>query len=858
MKKIFTIFFSIFLALSANAVTLTVTNCSSSSSDPGSLPFVVVQANAELLPVLVDFNIPTAEAGYTTEAGVSFWRISLQEMLSLTHNAIYLAGNSQKSFAGNSNPLGPEIEITAGTSSILEALIKISSINDCTIEGLAINGSTGAGIKIASGNRNSILGNYIGTTVTGEAAKANASDGVVLDGSTLNNIGGLGTLDGNIISGNTGSGVHVVRSTANGIIGNRIGTGTTDAASIPNVLFGVSLETVSQMQTVESNVISFNGKYGILIDGASTKFNALYKNRMFSNTLSGIKLVNEANQNILFPSISTGEAYTLSGRTYVAGTSAANAHIEIFQVETPEVDTAGEGKTFLGSTEADANGQWFTYFSVDLSEQKVTATQTGVSFDTSEFALNKGPISKAVEYRPDAEIGIVSDASDYIGSNIINSSGFEQTKSQSVLAGQTAIYYIRAKNTGTTSDAIVVTGISGTSSWEVLYFDAKSGGNNITGLVTIDGWTSASLASSEGIEFRVESKSLVSDIITKKVYITCTSQNDPNKKDVVLATTVTSLPAQSLSSFTFISPASAEVNTAFLMTIEARNSSGIITTEVRDATSFSVDFGAVTPSQLDAVQFTDDGIWAGNVTLSKVGARRITATNGIVSNYAEVVVYNATSEFTDNSLGVKVVVPSGAASSEVSITIAELLSLPGSPPSGKWQAGKIIDLTSNVSTFLAPLVITLSLYSGAKIPDAYFWDGSAWSKTGLSGAVKTDSSITFNSTHLTAFVPFDDTQAAQYIFGPSPYDPAKDGVSYFWYWLTAQKKTTLLMFDLIGNLVVRKDFESGTNGARGGQNNISWDGKNLLGNMLGNGTYVYQIIQENHPISRGKLIILRR
>ena len=71
------------------------------------------------------------------------------------------------------------------------------------------------GIQIdgASAVDNAILGNLIGTDITGQLALGNEIDGVLLSGGASNNtIGGTGSGDANTIAFNTDDGVPVVAS----------------------------------------------------------------------------------------------------------------------------------------------------------------------------------------------------------------------------------------------------------------------------------------------------------------------------------------------------------------------------------------------------------------------------------------------------------------------------------------------------------------------------------------------------------------------------------------------------------------------------------------------------------------------
>src|SRR3989339_97911 len=861
MRKLFIfIFIILFFQVSAKAITYTVTNCASSAGIYGSLPWAVSQAKLSATDVIIEFDIPTTEAGYTIEGALSFWKIELSSMLSLSSNNIYIDGLSQTRNQRDTNPAGPEIEITAASGASMTSLIKIQAVNNCTIEGLAVNGSPGNGIQISFGNYNCLKSNYIGTTISGEAIKANASDGIYIEGGDHNLIGGTSSVYGNLISGNGHYGIDLHQSTYNNIFWNKIGTSTNETKSLGNSWTGINVFNQSHSQSLECNTIFYNGNsshpYGILIDGPMSIHNKISRNKLFANNDVGINLSNPGNESIVPPAITSVESYPASNRTYIYGTSETSAYIEVFLVATNETDSAGEGKTYIGSTEADIYGRWI----MDISgshEGKVTSTQTDASANTSLFSTNVTIISSEVEFRPDAEIGLIAQGGDYTGAGIINMSGAGQTKSKFIYAGQTATYYIKIKNQGTTDESFVVSGTKGCTSWEVSYYSATTEGIDITSLVTSDGWATSVLATSETLAIRVEARSLTSETTSKDLYITASSSHDATKKDVVKGTAYSSVSPDTFDHFSFVYPLTAEAASTFVLTIEARNASGEITTEVNSKTELSVDYGTISPVSIEALNFSDDGIWSGNVTLSKAGTRRVIANAVSASGSFEIVVYNADAEFLETDIGVEVNLPSGVASSEVSISISEVSPVPGPPPAGKWQAGKVIEITSNVKMFSVPLNITLPLYPGAKTPEVYYWTGSNWSQDGLAQKEVTNNSISFTSTHLTIFVPFGESSSSQFAFGPSPFNPERDKTAYFWYWLNDDKATSLYVIDISGRLAYKRDFMSGSNGGRGGLNQIEWNGVGHFGSFLENGVYLYKIIQGNNVIANGKFIILR-
>jgi hypothetical protein len=133
----------------------------------------------------------------------------------------------------------------------------------------------GTGIRmIAGSDANQVLGNFIGLDATGHAAVGNSGDGVVIDTCDDNIIGNTALGNPNVISGNGGCGVRITSiSTDNVIARNFIGTDVTGNVDLGNGLDGVILATGASRNTVGGttagarNVISGNGRNGILIDG---------------------------------------------------------------------------------------------------------------------------------------------------------------------------------------------------------------------------------------------------------------------------------------------------------------------------------------------------------------------------------------------------------------------------------------------------------------------------------------------------------------------------------------------------------------------------------------------------------------
>ncbi len=129
----------------------------------------------------------------------------------------------------------------------------------------------------------------------------------------------------------------------------------------------------------------------------------------------------------------------------------------------------------------------------------------------------------------------------YIGDSIYNSTGVNQNVSQFTETNLPAIFHIKIENDGTITDVFRVRAIEEahvppTATWTITYFDALSGGNNITSQITSSsGWTTGSLTPGGYREIRVEvtPASNVPERGVKKINIDSRSSNDPNKVDRV-------------------------------------------------------------------------------------------------------------------------------------------------------------------------------------------------------------------------------------------------------------------------------------------------------------------------------------
>ena len=162
--------------------------------------------------------------------------------------------------------------------------------------GNRVGGSTAAERNIISGNvgygvffynngthNNHLINNYIGTDYTGTAAVANTA-GIIIDGISYKNI-----IDGNIISGNTqvGVGINITGSDSNVLVRNKIGVNAANAP-LPNGMDGIRIsqgpqQTVIGGSAAEGNIIANNGGCGVYITNDNCKRNLISRNSFFGN-----------------------------------------------------------------------------------------------------------------------------------------------------------------------------------------------------------------------------------------------------------------------------------------------------------------------------------------------------------------------------------------------------------------------------------------------------------------------------------------------------------------------------------------------------------------------------------------------
>ena len=293
-------------AASASAATFTVTNTNDSGA--GSLRQAILDANAAAGADTIVFAIP----------GSGVHTIAPTSGLPTVSGPTTLDATTQPGYAGM-----PLIEIDNTNASGTFSALLING-GDSVVKGFCINRAAGPAIWLANGNNNTVTANFLGTDPTGTVAHANGS-GVTVQSSTGNTIGGTTAADRNLISGN-GAGL-LIYAGPNTVIGNYIGTDVTGALGLPNgngvtmsssdgaVIGGTAGTTPGGPCTGACNLISANTGIGIDITQAT---NAVVHGNFVGVDVSGAVALGNSN---------AGVALFAGGGSHVGGSAAGEGNV---------------------------------------------------------------------------------------------------------------------------------------------------------------------------------------------------------------------------------------------------------------------------------------------------------------------------------------------------------------------------------------------------------------------------------------------------------------------------------------------------------------------------------------------------
>ncbi|HEC33286.1 MAG TPA: hypothetical protein ENI37_01045, partial [Chloroflexi bacterium] len=191
-------------------------------------------------------------------------------------------------------------------------------------EGNLVSGNGGWGIYVQGTTTmsNTVIGNYVGTDLSGTAAMGNR-DGIHVGGASHNTVGGVTPGTRNLISGNDHFGLYIAGQGAeeNVVIGNFIGTDATGGTALGNHEHGVVISYHARHNRIggtmpsERNVISGNGDTGINFMDVGTTSNIVVGNYVgtdasgtvdLGNGGTGIIMQLGASGNVIVQNVSSG------------------------------------------------------------------------------------------------------------------------------------------------------------------------------------------------------------------------------------------------------------------------------------------------------------------------------------------------------------------------------------------------------------------------------------------------------------------------------------------------------------------------------------------------------------------------
>jgi len=274
------------------------------------------------------------------------------------------------------NYIGTDATGTFAIGNVLGVVIGVEADNNIvggatSGAGNLISGNADSGVQIqdngTSGNQ--VLGNSIGTNVTGTMPISNSWGVAIFVGADDNFIGGEATGAGNLISGNHfGVEINGNGTLRNRVQGNSIAENVEDGLVLGN---GASLNTVGI-----SNTIAGNGSSGVVMSGATTLRNTITRNAIYGNGGAPI------DSPIPVPPFSICYVPVDADNVQATGTTCLNCRVEFFKNPTAVL----AGTTFLEAVTANAGGNLPpTLLAIPEAARYASATVTDEQGTTSVF-----------------------------------------------------------------------------------------------------------------------------------------------------------------------------------------------------------------------------------------------------------------------------------------------------------------------------------------------------------------------------------------------------------------------------------------------------------------------------------------
>jgi parallel beta-helix repeat protein len=266
-------------------------------------------------------------------------------------------------------------------------------------EGNVVSGNRITGVEVSHGANtrdNSVIGNWIGTTLDGSAATSATKN--LYHGIHLEDRARFTTVVGNVVAGNDTGGVWIERTSNNNVLRDNFIGVLRDGTPAPNQAdtgYGIKIDNGAFRNQIGPGNVIANQFRGVWLVDAETIENTITRNRIVDITKPGIDIVPSgvSNPNDL-GDIDVGPNTMLNypvlaslGPTTVAATACAGCVVEVFAADGAP-GQFGDGDTYLASATADILGDATVVIPGGYSGAVITATATDPTGNTSEFSRN--------------------------------------------------------------------------------------------------------------------------------------------------------------------------------------------------------------------------------------------------------------------------------------------------------------------------------------------------------------------------------------------------------------------------------------------------------------------------------------
>jgi len=239
---------------------------------------------------------------------------------------------------------------------------------------------------------NVVEGNLIGLASDGKTLQGNGYNGIMVSaGATGNTIGGTLGGQGNTIAANKNNGVALVDpgTSTNAVLGNSIGTDVSGTVVAGNLFDGVWIGGGVSSDRVADNTIANSAMDGVGLY-ATAVGNSIQANRIYDNKGLGINRGSGSNNGQSSPVLSA--AFASANASYVVGIAAgisALLTIDFYANTAKDPSGYGQGQFYLGSTTVKAGSSFQTLLPVGANPGEwISATATSASGDTSGFSAD--------------------------------------------------------------------------------------------------------------------------------------------------------------------------------------------------------------------------------------------------------------------------------------------------------------------------------------------------------------------------------------------------------------------------------------------------------------------------------------